>query len=258
MLPAVKARRRWDQALSHSRIVEALILYAVVTWLFPSTALPNMLSQAIEDYLKAIYKLQTRGEDPQVPTGKIATTLNVSSASVTNMIKRLTEMELVEYESYKGVSLTKTGLKVALEVIRHHRLLELYLREVMDYPWGKLHEEAEHLEHHISEEFENKLEELLKNPTHDPHGDPIPTRAGTIEETPTTPLAEALPGQTVVIQRVSDTDPELLEYLEQIKLLPHNRITVVDKSSFNGPLTIRTSEQEHVIGYEVACKIFVD
>jgi DtxR family Mn-dependent transcriptional regulator len=217
-----------------------------------------MLSQAVEDYLKTIYKLQARGEEIPVSTGQIAEAMDISAASVSNMIKRLTEMELVEYESYKGVTLTETGIKIALEVIRHHRLLELYLREIMDYPWDKLHEEAEHLEHHISEDFEEKLEELLDNPTHDPHGDPIPTRRGTIAETATRPLASVEPGEQVVIRRVSDTDPDLLTYLEEINLLPRNEVAVVEKSAFNGPLTVRTNGNEHIVGYEVACKVFVE
>ncbi len=216
-----------------------------------------MLSQSVEDYLKTIYKLQSRGEEAPVSTGEIAESMEISAASVSNMIKRLTEMDLVEYESYKGVTLTETGIKIALEVIRHHRLLELYLREVMDYPWDKVHEEAEHLEHHISEDFEEKLEEMLGNPTHDPHGDPIPTRRGTIAETATRPLASVDPGESVVIRRVSDTDPELLTHLEEIGLLPTNEVAVVDKSKFNGPLTIRTNGDEHVVGYEIACKVFV-
>lgn len=217
-----------------------------------------MLSQAVEDYLKTIYKLQARGEEAPVSTGEIADSMDISAASVSNMIKRLTDLDLVEYESYKGVTLTETGMKVALEVIRHHRLLELYLREVMDYPWDKVHEEAEHLEHHISEDFEEKLEEMLGNPTHDPHGDPIPTRGGTIAETATRPLAAVEPGESVIIRRVSDADPELLEYLEEMNLLPENHVEVVEKSAFNGPITVQANGDEHIVGYEVACKVFVN
>lgn len=216
-----------------------------------------MLSQSVEDYLKTIYKLQSHGEEAPVPTGEIADAMDISAASVSNMVKRLTQMELVEYESYRGVTLTETGMKIALEVIRHHRLLELYLREVMDYPWDKLHEEAEHLEHHISEDFEEKLEEMLGNPTHDPHGDPIPTRSGSIAETATRPLASVESGESVVIRRVSDTDPQLLTHLEEIDLLPTNEVAVVEKSAFNGPLTVRANGNEHIVGYEIACKVFV-
>ena len=214
-----------------------------------------MLSQAVEDYLKTIYKLQDRSDT--VSTSDIARSMDVSSASVTNMVKRLAQLNLVEYESYRGVSLTDTGEKVALEIIRHHRLLELYLREVMGYSWDKVHEEAEHLEHHISEEFEDKLDELLGYPTHDPHGDPIPTREGEIADVTTDPLADVQPGQSVRIQRVSDRDPEMLSYLEEIGLLPGTSVEIVDKAPFHGPITIRVGSDEQVLGHRIASNIFV-
>ena len=213
-----------------------------------------MLSPAVEDYLKTIYKLQ--GTDT-ASTTDIARTMNVSSASVTNMVKRLAEMKLVEYRSYRGVSLTASGEKIALEIIRHHRLLELYLKEVMGYGWEELHAEAEHLEHHISEEFESKLEELLGYPTHDPHGDPIPTREGEISATVDLPLSEIPAERSAVVHRVSDLDPELLHYLEDLGLMPRATVEVRRKEPFNGPLTIRISGREHVIGHEVARQVFV-
>lgn len=214
-----------------------------------------MLSQAVEDYIKAIYTLQA--EERPVPTSLIARRQDVSAASVTNMVKRLSKMGLAEYESYRGVTLTTAGEKIALEIIRHHRLLELYLREVMGYSWDKLHEEAEHLEHHISEEFEQKLEELLDYPTHDPHGDPIPTREGTIAEIATDPLSDVPVGVHVVVERVSDADPELLHYLEDIGLLPRAHVEMVDKARFNGPLTLRVDDHELVVGHAVASSVFV-
>lgn len=215
-----------------------------------------MLSQAVEDYLKTIYKLQA-GSDV-VSTSDIARTMNVSSASVTNMVKRLAQMGLLEYESYRGVTVTPTGRKVALEIIRHHRLLELYLREVMGYSWEKVHEEAEHLEHHISEEFEDKLDEMLGFPTHDPHGDPIPTREGDIAEITDDPLSGFEPGNHVVIQRVSDADPEMLSYLESIGLLPGTVVEIIDKAPFHGPITLRLGDSEHVVGQKVASSVFVE
>lgn len=214
-----------------------------------------MLSQAVEDYLKTIYKLQQDGES--VSTSDIARSMDISSASVTNMVKRLSQLNLVEYESYRGVTLTETGVKVALEIIRHHRLLELYLREVMGYSWEKVHEEAEHLEHHISEDFEEKLDELLGYPTHDPHGDPIPTREGDIADVTTDPLADVQPGQSVRIQRVSDTDPEMLSYLEEMGLLPGTSVEIVEKAPFNGPITVRIKSGEQVLGHRIASNIFV-
>lgn len=213
-----------------------------------------MLSQAVEDYLKTIYKLQ--GEST-ASTTEIARVMNVSSASVTNMIKRLAGMGLVEHQSYRGVTLTPSGEKIALEIIRHHRLLELYLKEVMGYSWEKLHEEAEHLEHHISEEFETKIEQLLGYPTHDPHGDPIPTREGTIPEAAVNPLSLVEPGCSVKVQRVSDGDPELLRYLERIGLMPRTELRVVDKAPFGGPITLRIEDREQVIGPNVADNVFV-
>ena len=213
-----------------------------------------MLSQAVGDYLKAIYKLQGDGA---VSTTDIARTLDVSSASVTNMIKRLAQMKLVEYESYKGVRLTEAGEKIALEIIRHHRLLETYLKEMLGYSWAEMHEEAERLEHHISEEFEDKIDALLGHPTHDPHGHPIPTRDLQITRMATTPLIHAEPGRPLVIHHVSDTDPELLQYLEEIGLLPQNSVEIVEKAPFKGPLTLRIGDREQIVGHEVASNVFV-
>src|SRR6056297_1475723 len=177
-----------------------------------------VLSQAVEDYLKAIYTLESEGN--KATTTKIAGSLDVSSASATNMVKRLSEMGLVDYESYKGASLTNSGRKIALEIIRHHRLLELYLLEVMGYSWDEVHEEAEKLEHHISERFEEKIAKLLDNPTHDPHGDPIPTKEGIMPEMETESLINAEEGHHYLVSRVKNQDPELLRYLEKIGLLP--------------------------------------
>jgi DtxR family Mn-dependent transcriptional regulator len=215
-----------------------------------------MLSQAVEDYLKTIYKLQQN--TAAVSTSDIARAMDVSSASVTNMVKRLAQMGLLEYESYRGVTVTATGEKVALEIIRHHRLLELYLREVMGYSWEKIHEEAEHLEHHISEEFEQKIDELLGFPTHDPHGDPIPTREGEMADATTHQLADVDPGNSVVVQRVSDTDPEMLSYLEEIGLLPGVSVKVVEKAPFHGPITMLIDGDKRVVGYRVASNVFVE
>jgi len=213
-----------------------------------------MLSQAIEDYLKTIYKLQGDGA---ASTSDIARSLNVSSASVTNMVKRLSQMGLAEYTSYRGASLTPAGRKIALEIIRHHRLLELYLKEVMGYPWERLHQEAEHLEHHISEEFEQALEEMLGYPTHDPHGHPIPSREGEIPEVNVVPLAAIDPGNSVVVHHLADDDPELLHPLEERGLMPRVSIEVVQRSPFEGPLKIRINGEEQIVGFLVAQSVFV-
>src|SRR5699024_1204357 len=146
------------------------------------------------------------------------------------MIKRLAKMGLVKYQSYKGATLTPAGRKIALEIIRHHRLLELYLLEVMGYSWDEVHEEAEKLEHHISEQFEDKIADLLDNPTHDPHGDPIPTKEGFIPETEAMPLVEADEGGTYIINRVKDQEPAHLRYLEKEGLLPGVKLQVQQRA----------------------------
>lgn len=214
-----------------------------------------VLSQAVEDYLKTIYTLESEGN--KATTTKIADSLEVSSASATNMVKRLSKMGLVDYESYKGASLTKSGKKIALEIIRHHRLLELYLLEVLGYSWDEVHEEAEKLEHHISEQFEDKIAQLLDDPTHDPHGDPIPTKDGLMPEMDAVPLSEAKPDQDYIVSRVKDQDPELLRYLEKVGLLPGIKIKVKEKAPFKGPVTLHIENDEQVIGNDVADNIFI-
>ncbi len=213
-----------------------------------------MLSAAVEDYLKAIYKLQ---RDGAVSTKEIARVLKVSAASVTNMVKRLAQLKMVVHESYKGVRLTAAGEKIALEMVRHHRLLETYLKEMMGYSWAEIHDEAEHLEHHISEAFEKKIDALLGYPTHDPHGHPIPTADLELIETATTPLSSAEEGQTVRVQHVSDGDPDLLQYLEELGLVPQRTVIVMAKAPFNGPITIDVAGTETVVGRQVASCVHV-
>ncbi|MBN2732263.1 MAG: metal-dependent transcriptional regulator [Balneolaceae bacterium] len=214
-----------------------------------------VLSQAVEDYLKAIFKLQA--DEKGVSTTRLAEAMEVSSASATNMIKRLAEMGLVDHQSYKGAKLTGSGRKIALEIIRHHRLLELYLLEVMGYSWDEVHDEAEKLEHHISERFEDKIAELLGDPTHDPHGDPIPTKDGIMPKMDEQPLIQAEESQTYIIGRVKDQDPERLRYLEKEGLLPGVQLTIKKKAPFNGPLTLLVEDEEKIIGQDLAKTIFV-
>lgn len=214
------------------------------------------LSQSVEDYLKAIYVLQSEGETAS--TTSIAKALDVSSASVTNMLKRLAKMKLLEHESYKGAKLTPAGIKIALEVLRHHRLLELYLKEVMGYSWDEVHDEAENLEHHISEQFEDRIAELLNHPTHDPHGDPIPTKDGVMPEMAQLSILEANKETPYIIGRVKDQDPELLRYLEKIGVLPGVKIEVIEKSPFQGPVKIKIEEEEEqVLGFAVASEVYL-
>lgn len=214
------------------------------------------LSQSVEDYLKAVYVLQSEGETAS--TTNIAKALDVSSASVTNMLKRLAKMKLLEHESYKGAKLTPAGIKIALEVLRHHRLLELYLKEVMGYSWDEVHDEAENLEHHISEQFEDRIAELLNHPTHDPHGDPIPTKDGVMPKMAQLSILEAEEKTPYIIGRVKDQDPELLRYLEKIGVIPGVKIEVIEKTPFQGPVKIRIEEEEEqVLGFAVASEVYL-
>jgi DtxR family Mn-dependent transcriptional regulator len=215
-----------------------------------------MLSQAIEDYLKAIHFLHLSQE--KVSTSAIAERLNVAQASVTGMIKKLAEMKLVEHSPYHGVALTSAGEKIALEVIRHHRLLELYLAEAMGYSWDKVHDEAEKLEHVISEEFEEKIDAFLGRPTADPHGAPIPTKEGHLPTVACFVLSEAEVGDRVVVRMVSDRDAEKLRYLGKIGLFPNVEIEVIDKAPFNGPLQIRIDDNAHFLGRDLTNTILVD
>lgn len=213
------------------------------------------LSQAVEDYLKAIYVLETEGEG--ATTTNIAEMLDVSSASVTNMLKRLAGMNFITHKSYKGAVLTEAGRTIALEILRHHRLLELYLKEVMGYSWDEVHDEAEKLEHHISEQFEDKIAELLNDPTHDPHGDPIPSKDGVVPDIASLPLCEADTGGEYVIGRVRDQDPELLRYLEKTGLIPGVKLTILEKAPFDGPLRVLVEEEEKTVGFGIATQVYL-
>lgn len=214
-----------------------------------------MLSQSIEDYIKAIYRLQENGS--AVTTNEIAKRLDVSAASATNMVKKLAEMNLAEHTSYKGVTLTEAGTKIALEIVRHHRLLELYLQQALGYTWDKVHEEAEHLEHHISEEFEDRINEFLGNPQYDPHGDPIPTREGVIPVTSNDSLADVDEGKEYVVQRVGEESPEFLRYVGGLGLFPNVKFSLISKEPFKGPLTLHVNGETKIIGHETAGKLFV-
>jgi DtxR family Mn-dependent transcriptional regulator len=202
---------------------------------------------ATENYLKAIYALQTRGEGP-VGTNAIAERLGVSAASASTMIKRLSEEELVEYTPYHGVRLTRRGEQAALAVIRHHRLLELFLTEILEVPWDRVHAEAEVLEHHISEELAERIARKLGYPTHDPHGDPIPSSELKIEEAKTKSLGALQAGDTGTFVRVSDSDPEMLRYLSERGIGPGDKFRVVERQPFDGPLTVRFGDAEETLG----------
>ncbi len=213
------------------------------------------LSQSVEDYLKAIYILETEGNG--ATTTNIAETLNISSASVTNMLKRLAGMNFIEHKSYKGATLTEAGKKIALEILRHHRLLELYLQEIMGYSWDEVHDEAEKLEHHISEQFEDRIAELLDHPTHDPHGDPIPSKDGVMPEMASLAITEAELEVPYIIGRVKDQDPELLRHLEKTGIIPGVKLTILKKDPFEGPVQVKLEDEEKTIGFKIAKQVFL-
>jgi DtxR family Mn-dependent transcriptional regulator len=208
------------------------------------------VSSAIEDYAKAIYALELRGG--VVSTNALAERLGVTAASASGMVKRLGELGLVEHEPYHGVSLTEPGRRVALEVIRHHRLLELYLVESLGVPWDRVHEEAEVLEHVLSEQLEERIAAKLGNPTVDPHGDPIPTPELTIEEGLTESLQALHAGDKGVFTRVSDADPDMLRFLAERGISPGDEFEVIDKQPFDGPLFVRFGDQVQVLGGALA------
>lgn len=214
-------------------------------------------SQSVEDYLKAIYKLENTMEGKGVPTSELAREMGVANASVTNMVKRLSDLGMVTYQSYYGSRLTESGRKIALEMIRHHRLLELYLAEMLGYSWDEVHEEAEKLEHHISEQFEDKIAELLNNPKFDPHGDPIPTKDGKMPKLGLKPLSEISAEDKIVVKRVKNQDPELLRYLHSYGLTPGSKVQVVSKEPFDGPLELEVNGKSVTLGHKIASDILV-
>ncbi|MGI8946107.1 MAG: metal-dependent transcriptional regulator [Thermoleophilaceae bacterium] len=222
-----------------------------------ATAPAAGISDAVQDYAKAIYSLHGRLEQA-VPTSAIADRLGVSAASTSAMVKRLETLGLVRREPYHGVELTPAGERVALEVIRHHRLLELYLADALGMSWDRVHEEAEVLEHAISPELSELIAAKLGNPTHDPHGDPIPTVGGEIEEGQTRALAELVEGERGVFTRVSDSDPEMLRYLAARGIERGATVEIAGREPFGGPLTVRVAGREHALGDQLACAMRVE
>ncbi|MFC6826324.1 metal-dependent transcriptional regulator [Halopelagius fulvigenes] len=208
-----------------------------------------MLSDVMEDYLKAIYQIQAES-GPPVSTSAIAEYLGKTPPTVTSMLGKLSDRGLVHREKYKGAELTEEGETVALEVLRHHRLLEAYLAEHLDYSWSEVHDEADALEHHISEEFERRVADVLGNPTVDPHGDPIPSPDLTpLDHEETTRLSDHSVGDTVVVARVSDRNEEELEYLADAGITPGTSVEVTDVAPF-GMVTVRVADGDRIEGDE--------
>lgn len=222
-----------------------------------SSAQRNSLNhQAIEDYLKTIYTLAE--EESPVSTSRIAEARQVKPGSVTNMLQRLHKLNLADYEKHYGVTLTESGEKIALEVIRHHRLIELYLIEALGFSWDEVHEQADVLEHVISEKLEERIAASLGHPTVDPHGDPIPAKDGTIIDVDTQPLTLVEPGTKVRIARIVDNEnSEMLRYLAELDLVPDTELIITNIAPFEGPLTIKIEGESKVVGRAIANAILV-
>src|SRR5271169_5905961 len=214
-------------------------------------------SQAVEDYSKAIFSLQSRSDEP-VATNALAERLGITPGSVSAMLKRLDELALITHVPYRGVRLTPDGRRIALEVIRHHRLLESYLAEALGMPWDRVHAEAEVLEHVLSEDLEELIAAKLGHPTVDPHGDPIPSVELELDEPATDRMESLQPGDEGLFVRVSDSDPEMLRYLADRGISPGERFTVRDRQPFGGPLFVAFGEQEHAIGGQLAAAMRVE
>ncbi len=217
----------------------------------------SLSHQAIEDYVKTIYTLAL--EETPVSTSRIAAARAVKPASATSMIQRLARLNLVNYEKHYGVTLTEAGEKLALEVIRHHRLLELYLMEALGFRWDEVHEQADILEHVISEKLEERIAAALNHPEFDPHGDPIPALDGTIAIMDTTALSDMAAGEKARVARIpDDSNSELLRYLAGLGLVPGAVVSVVEVAPFLGPITIEMGDGRKVIGRNLADLILVE
>jgi DtxR family Mn-dependent transcriptional regulator len=229
--------------------------------------LQELRTEAVENFLKAVYSLQK--QIVPVPTTLLAQSLNIAAPSVTDMIKRLSNADnevgapiLLEYTRYKGVTLTPLGEKIALEVIRHHRLLELYLTQALGYSWDEVHAEAEKLEHHISEQLESRIAQYLGNPELDPHGDPIPALDGTLPDTALVLLSELHLGQSATVSRIIDQSPELLRYFSDLGLVPGATVTLTERAPLGDTVSLGIhhadgGRRDKTISVQVARKVLV-
>lgn len=228
--------------------------------------MPPKLSSAAEDYVKALYSLESEaaaaGGDPAVNTSALAGRLEVSAASATNMIKKLEALGVVAYAPYRGASLTDSGRRIALEIVRHHRLIETYLAQALGVPWDQVHAEAEVLEHALSEELEERISAHLGHPTSDPHGHPIPTKEGDLpgEALGSRRLWELSEGDAASIERVPDSEAETLRYLDELGMRPGARVEVVGRGPVGGPLFLRLAkgdDEVRALSKELAESVWV-
>lgn len=214
-------------------------------------------AEGAENYAKAIYQLQAGSEGRPVGTGAVAARLGVTPASASAMVKRLADDGLAEHTPYHGVRLTPEGEALALEMIRHHRLIELFLAEILGMPWDRVHAEAEVLEHHISEELEELIAAKLGQPARDPHGDPIPDSDLSLSDDESLPLAELEPGQSARFERISDSDGAMLRYLGERGIQPGVRLGVRAREPFGGPLVVEVAGEVHQLGGDLVRRMRV-
>ena len=215
-----------------------------------------MLTETVQDYLKAIYELQS--EHGRAPTNALADRLGITPASASLMVKRLAGEGLVAHEPYRGVALSPKGRRAALEMVRHHRLIERFLADTLSVPWDEVHAEAERWEHVLSEDLEQRMDAALGFPTSDPHGSPIPAEDGKLPEAPRYRLSELEPSEEAVVAEVSDEEPEFLRYVGGLGLYPGAAVKIVATAPFEGPLTVRVDDRaEHALGREAAHRIRV-
>lgn len=221
----------------------------------PPPATTGPLTGQAEDYLKAIYELEQRGS--AAGTNDIAARLGIAAASVTGMVQRLARLGLVRAERYRGARLTEAGRSAALQLIRRHRIIECYLVERLGFGWDDVHDEAERLEHAASDDLIARMAEAIGNPTEDPHGAPIPTAAGEVDETRLPSISDMNEGDRAIVVRMSDRDPAFLRYLDELGIRPAATVQVIARAPFEGPITLRVGVAEHVVGTSAAEQVFV-
>lgn len=221
----------------------------------PERVSTGPLTGQAEDYLKAIYELEQRGA--AAGTNDIAARLGIAAASVTGMVQRLHRLGLVRVERYRGARLTEGGRAAALQLIRRHRIIECYLVDRLGFGWDDVHGEAERLEHAASDDLIARMAEAIGNPTEDPHGAPIPTADGEVDETRLPSIADLLDGETATVVRMSDRDPAFLRYLDELGVRPGATVQVVARAPFDGPITVRVGAVDHAVGASAAGQVYV-